>query len=135
VLRDESGNEIGRKLFTIKEDDSENKAYRARNSRIFVLGDSFTRIFLLDPPQGAGWVAHLAKELAQPVQFKYNNGGASTIVRKNFVSELAKKPNMLKNIKLIVWEIVERDFRFGDGGWKDIRLDTKVDPDEAVSAE
>ena len=89
-----------------------------RRSRILVLGDSFSRIYQTDEPRSAGWIAHLARELRQPVASIVNDGGASTLVRKS----LERKPHLLKRKKLVVWEIVERDFRFGEGGWKNISL-------------
>jgi hypothetical protein len=47
-----------------------------------------------------------------------NDGGASTLARRS----LARRIGLLKGKKLVVWEIVERDFRFGDDGWKDVAL-------------
>jgi hypothetical protein len=89
-----------------------------RTSTILLLGDSFSRIYQTDEPRGAGWISHLALELAQPVASLVNDGGASTLVRLS----LARKPNLLKGKKLVIWEIVERDFRFGDEGWKDVPI-------------
>ncbi len=89
-----------------------------RTSIILLLGDSFSRIYQTDDPRSAGWISHLALELAQPIASLVNDGGASTLVRQS----LARKPNLLKGKKLVVWEIVERDFRFGDEGWKDVPI-------------
>jgi len=89
-----------------------------RNATILVLGDSFSRIYETDQPKSAGWIAHLARELGQPVASLVNDGGASTLVRQS----LARKPNLLKNKKLVVWEVVERDFRYGEQGWKGVAL-------------
>jgi hypothetical protein len=89
-----------------------------RGSKILVLGDSYSRIFQTDPPKSAGWIANLARELSQPVASLVNDGGASTLVRRT----LARKPGLLRNKKLVIWEVVERDFRFGDEGWKKIRI-------------
>jgi hypothetical protein len=93
-----------------------------RNARILVLGDSYSRIYQTDSPKSAGWIANLAYDLHEPCASIVNDGGASTIVRET----LAKKPSLLKNKKLIVWEFVERDFRFGAGGWKPVQL-IKID--------
>jgi hypothetical protein len=108
VARDEAGNQTGRTLY--KDD--------FKNSPILLLGDSFSRIYQTDEPRGAGWIAHLALELSQPIASVVNDGGASTLVRYS----LARRPNLLKGKKLVVWEIVERDFRYGDEGWKDVPL-------------
>jgi hypothetical protein len=108
LLRDETGAVADRTLY--KDD-------YARSS-ILVLGDSFSRMYQTDSPRGAGWIAHLALELGQPVASLVNDGGASTLVRE----VLARKPNLLRNKKLVVWEVVERDFRFGEKGWKDVKI-------------
>jgi hypothetical protein len=108
IQRDETGAETGRTLY--RDDYS--------HSQILVLGDSFSRIYQTDEPKSAGWISHLALNLSQPVGSIVNDGGASTLVREM----LARKLNVLHGKKLVVWEIVERDFRFGDKGWKDIKL-------------
>jgi hypothetical protein len=91
-----------------------------RNSPILLLGDSFSRIYQTDEPRGAGWISHLALELEQPIASLVNDGGASTLVRQS----LARKPNLLKGKRLVVWEVVERDFRYGEEGWKDVSIPT-----------
>jgi SGNH hydrolase-like domain, acetyltransferase AlgX len=113
IARDEAGNQTGRTLY--KDD--------FKNSPILLLGDSFSRIYQTDEPRGAGWIAHLALELSRPIASVVNDGGASTLVRYS----LARRPNLLKGRKLVVWEIVERDFRYGDEGWKDVPLAAKQD--------
>ena len=87
-------------------------------SRILVLGDSFSRIFQTDSPRGAGWISHIAYELSEPVASIVNDGGASTIVRQT----LSRKLNLLKGKKLVIWEVVERDLRFGAQGWKQVSI-------------
>lgn len=88
------------------------------NAPILVLGDSFLRIYERDDPGSAGFIAHLAKALGRPVASIVNDGGASTLVRQ----ELARKPELLAGKKLVVWEFVERDIRFGMEGWQDVPL-------------
>ena len=88
------------------------------SSKILVLGDSFLRIYEKDEPGGAGFVAHLAKELEQPLASIVNDGGASTLVRQ----ELFRRPALLKNKKLVIWEFVERDIRLGTEGWQIVPL-------------
>ncbi len=106
IERDKKGVVTGRTLY--KDDYA--------RSQVLVLGDSFSRIYQTDLPKSAGWIAHLARDLQQPVASVVNDGGASTLVRQ----VLARKPQLLKNKKLVIWEIVERDFRFGAEGWKDV---------------
>lgn len=88
------------------------------NSTILVLGDSFLRIYEQDEPGSAGFIAHLAKELKQPVTSLVSDGGASTLVRQ----ELYRRPVLLKHKQVVVWEFVERDIRLGTEGWQPVPL-------------
>ena len=90
----------------------------AAEAEVLVLGDSFTRIYQQDEPQAAGFIAHLAKELKQPLMSLVNDGGGSTLVRQ----ELRARPAFLKNKKVVVWEFVERDIGLGTEGWKRVPL-------------
>jgi hypothetical protein len=112
VSRDDSGNVISKTLY--KDD--------YRTSRILLLGDSFSRIYQTDEPRGAGWIAHLAYNLGEPVASIVNDGGASTIVRQ----VLSRKKTLLNKKKLVIWEFVERDLRFGDMGWQKIDFTADV---------
>lgn len=85
---------------------------------LLVLGDSFLRIFQADPPRNAGFIAHLAKELRLPVASIVNDGGASTLVRQ----DLARRSQLLAGKKVVLWEFVERDLRFGAEGWRRVTL-------------
>lgn len=89
-----------------------------RKSKILILGDSFSRIFQTDAPVNAGWIAHFAKNISRPVASIVSDGGASTLVRE----KLARKAGVLKGKKLLIWEFVERDLRFGAEGWKTIEF-------------
>ncbi len=106
VFRDASGAETGRVLY--KDD--------FKNSPVLLLGDSYSRIYQTDEPRSAGWISHIAYELKQPVASLVSDGGASTLVRQS----LARRVNLLKGKKVVVWEIVERDLRYGAEGWKDV---------------
>jgi hypothetical protein len=88
------------------------------DSEILVIGDSFLRIFEQDEPGSAGFVAHLAKELQRALSSVVNDGGASTLVRQ----EIHRRPALLKNTRVIVWEFVERDIRLGTEGWQHVPL-------------
>lgn len=87
-----------------------------RKSKILILGDSFSRIYQTDSPVNAGWISHFAKNMKRPVASIVSDGGASTLVRE----KLARKAGVLKGKKLLIWEFVERDLRFGAEGWKDV---------------
>ncbi|MEN6574942.1 MAG: hypothetical protein ABFD90_01270 [Phycisphaerales bacterium] len=88
------------------------------DSPVLVLGDSFLRIFERDEPGSGGFVAHLAYNLGFGLTSVISDGGASTLVRQ----QLARKPALLKGKKVVVWEFVERDIRFGTEGWQVIPL-------------
>ena len=88
------------------------------SSSVLVLGDSFLRIYQTDEPRGAGFIAHLARALRMPLASVVNDGGASTLVRQ----ELARRPELLRGKKVLIWEFVERDIHFGAEGWKSVRL-------------
>ncbi len=88
------------------------------NSEVLVLGDSFLRIYSQDEPGAAGFVEHLGYELGFALAAVVNDGGASTLVRQ----QLSRSPKLLANKKVIVWEFVERDIRFGTEGWQIVRL-------------
>lgn len=88
------------------------------SSPVLVLGDSFLRIYQSDEPKAAGFLAHLALNLQRPVASIVNDGGASTLVRQ----QLSRRADLLEGKKLVVWEFVERDLRFGTEGWKQVPI-------------
>ncbi len=88
------------------------------NSPVLVLGDSFLRIFERDDPGSGGFVAHLAYHLGFGLTSIISDGGASTLVRQ----QLARKPALLQGKKVVIWEFVERDIRFGTEGWQVVSL-------------
>jgi hypothetical protein len=90
----------------------------APESEVLILGDSFLRIYEEDEPGAAGLIAHLARELGQPLTSLVNDGGASTLVRQ----QLAQRPRLLSNKRIVIWEFAERDIRFGTEGWKIVPL-------------
>jgi hypothetical protein len=108
VVRDAQGNETGRVLYKDE----------FKNSKILLMGDSYCRIFQSDEPRASGWIAHIARELSQPIASLVTDGGASTIVRQS----LARRPGLLKGKKLVIWEVVERDLLYGAEGWKDVPI-------------
>lgn len=88
------------------------------DAEILVLGDSFMRIYQQDEPKAAGFIAHLAQELKQPLISLVNDGGGSTLVRQ----DLRGRPAFLKNRKVVLWEFVERDIGIGLEGWQLVPL-------------
>ena len=93
-------------------------------AEVLVLGDSFLRIYQRDEPGSAGFVSHLAYQLQRPVASILGDGGASTLVRQ----QLSRKPALLANKKVVIWEFVERDIRFGTEGWQDVALPPPTTP-------
>ena len=89
-----------------------------KQSPILFLGDSFSRIYQTDEPFSAGLISRLAYELQMSLTTIVNDGGASTLVRQ----QLARKSTLLENKKLVIWEFVDRDLRFGIKGWKKIKI-------------
>jgi len=95
-------------------EDASGRPYADSDSATVVwLGDSYSRIYQTDAPGSAGIVAQVARLVGQPLASVVNDGGASTVVRR----KLARKPQLLERAKVVVWEFVERDIRFGDKGW------------------
>ena len=88
------------------------------NAEILLLGDSFLRVFERDEPGAAGFTAHLAKELEQPLASIVSDGGASTLVRQ----QLYRRPELLAKKKVVIWQFVERDIRDGAEGWQNVPL-------------
>lgn len=87
-------------------------------AEILVIGDSFMRIYQEDQPTSAGFIAHLAKELRQPVLSFVNDGGGATLVRE----EVCARPVYFRKKKVVVWEFVERDFGLAIKGWARTKL-------------
>ena len=100
----------------------------APEARVLILGDSFLRIYERDEPGAAGFIAHLARELGQPLTSIVNDGGASTLVRQ----ELARRPELLANKRLVIWEFAERDIRYGTEGWQILPLSHLEDRSEVA---
>jgi hypothetical protein len=90
----------------------------AASAPVLVLGDSFARIFQTDEPHDAGFIAHFARHLGQSVASLVNDGGGSTLVRQ----ELFRRPQLLANAKVVIWEFTERDLRLGSDGWQIVPL-------------
>lgn len=87
-------------------------------AEILLMGDSFLRVFEHDEPGGAGFAAQLAYRLEQPLTSLVSDGGGSTLVRQ----QLARRPELLEGKRLVIWEFVERDLRYGVEGWQVVDL-------------
>jgi len=101
----------------------------AADAGLLVLGDSFLRIYERDEPGSAGLVAHLARQLGQPVTSLISDGGGATLVRQ----ELHRRPRLLAGKKVLLWEFTERDIRLAAEGWPVIPL-TAMEPPAGAPA-
>ena len=88
------------------------------DSQVLILGDSFLRIYEEHEPGSAGLRAHLAREIGFPLTSIVNAGGASTLVRQ----QLSRTPELLEGKRVVIWEFIERDIRFGVEGWQEVNL-------------
>jgi hypothetical protein len=88
------------------------------SAEVLVIGDSFLRIYQQDEPGSAGFVAHAARKLQQPLMSVVNDGGGATLVRQ----ELARRPALLAGKTVVIWEFVERDLLFDTDGWQPLPL-------------
>jgi hypothetical protein len=101
------------------------------DAEVLVLGDSFLRIYEQDEPGSAGFVAHLARRLGQPVTSLISDGGGATLVRQ----ELHRRPGLLAKKRVVLWEFVERDIRFAAEGWQVVPLPDARAPGEPPQEE
>ncbi len=87
-------------------------------SPILVLGDSYTTIFQREQCGAAGFVAHLAAQLSQPIDLiAAQGGGPQTRL------DLARRgPAYLAAKKLVILAMSERDLFKSFGGWKKVVL-------------
>ena len=85
---------------------------RDRNSKIILLGDSFTNIYSSN--EGLGWgnnaglPEHIASNVGTPIDVISINGGGATKVRKKLAQRRGSSEDM-KNKKVVIWAITCRD--------------------------
>ena len=87
-------------------------------AEVLLLGDSFCRVFEEGEVGGAGLRSQLAWRLGRPVGLIRQDGGGATLVRQ----ELARRPEWLKGLKVVVWEFAERDLLSADTEWAKVEL-------------
>ncbi|MEY4272896.1 MAG: hypothetical protein RL250_1762, partial [Verrucomicrobiota bacterium] len=85
---------------------------------VLLLGDSFCRIFEEGEVAGAGLRSQLAWRLGRPVGLIRQDGGGATLVRQ----ELARRPERLRGVKVVVWEFAERDLLSAETEWTPVTL-------------
>jgi len=87
-------------------------------AEVLLLGDSFCRIFEEGEVTGAGLRSQLAWRLGRPVGLIRQDGGGATLVRQ----ELARHPERLRGVKVVVWEFAERDLLAAETEWAKVEL-------------
>jgi len=100
--------------------DAQGKAVSPRpgEAEVLLIGDSFCRIFEEGSVVGAGLRSQLAWRLGRPVAMVQRDGGGATLVRQ----ELARRPEWLRGVKVVVWEFAERDLTSPDAEWSPVEL-------------
>ena len=90
-------------------------------SPLLLLGDSFTNVYSrreLEWGEGAGLGEQLMRRLGTPVQVLALNGGGATGVREL----LARKPEALRQKKIVVWACSARDLYDESVSWEIVPL-------------
>jgi len=87
-------------------------------AEVLLLGDSFCRIFEEGEVVGAGLRSQLAWRLGRPVGLIRQDGGGATLVRQ----ELARRPEWLRGLKVVIWEFAERDLLSAEAEWSSVTL-------------
>lgn len=93
----------------------------ARGAPVLLLGDSFTNVFSDDGlgwGAGAGLAEQLSFELQLPVDRLAQNAGAATAARRALARQLTADPTRLDGVRVVVWELAERELASGD--WRDV---------------
>ena len=75
------------------------------DSPIVVLGDSFTGVYELMDAEHAGLSAHIAKDVAYPVDLVMSYGGGPNVRNKL----MRRGAAALESKKLVVWVMTARD--------------------------
>jgi alginate O-acetyltransferase complex protein AlgJ len=75
------------------------------DSPIVVLGDSFTGVYELTDAEHAGFSAHLARDVSQPIDLVMSYGGGPNVRTKL----LRRGEAALARKKLVIWVMADRD--------------------------
>ncbi len=95
----------------------------ARDAQVLLLGDSFANIYSLAAlgwGEGAGLAEQLAFELGRPVDALLRNDDGAHATRAQLARELAAGRDRLAGKQVVVWELAEREFAFGDFAMVDL---------------
>ncbi len=106
-----------------------------RDSRILLLGDSFTNIFSLEALNWgvrAGFAEHLMANLGEPIDVIARNDSGAYSTRQLLANELKKGRDRLAGKEVVIWEFVAHQLTSGD--WKIIDMTLGEPPEELFFA-
>ena len=122
VESDPKGNLFGKESTVIKAVFEGDKPVKADDSApVLVLGDSFCNIYSspdLRWGEGAGLGEQLMNATGMHIQVIAQNGGGATAVRET----LARRPQALKNKKVVLWAFSARDLYDESIAWESVPL-------------
>src|SRR5690606_23876526 len=98
---------------------------------VLLLGDSFSNIYSqteLGWGEGAGLAEQLSFALKLPLDRIVINAGGAHATRQRLAAELARAPQRLDGVRVVLWQFAQRELLAGD--WKPIPL---PQPTEAPS--
>jgi hypothetical protein len=104
--------------------DADGQPWRpVRSADVLVLGDSFSNIYSLASlgwGDAAGFVEHLARVLARPVDRIVQNDAAAYATRERLRQDMASGTERLRDKRLVILQFAVRELAVGD--WKQIEL-------------
>ncbi|MGE0450257.1 MAG: hypothetical protein AB7Q29_11820 [Vicinamibacterales bacterium] len=99
---------------------ADGEAWRpARSADVLVLGDSFSNIYALESMgwgRSAGFVEHLSRALARPVDRIVQNDAGAYATRERLRQEMTAGSDRLAGKRVVVWQFAARELSGGD--WK-----------------
>lgn len=93
------------------------------NAPVLLLGDSFSNIYSqaeLGWGEGAGLAEQLSFALKLPLDRIVINAGGAHATRQRLAAELARTPQRLDGVRVVLWQFAQRELLAGD--WKPIPL-------------
>ena len=104
--------------------------WRRRSAEILLLGDSFTNIYSqegLGWGAGAGLAERLSYHLQQPVDTLARNDDGAFATRLLLSREVAREPDRLAGVQLVIWEFAARELSAGD--WRLVVMENAPPPE------
>ena len=104
--------------------------WRRRSAKVLLLGDSFTNIYSqegLGWGAGAGLAERLSYHLQQPVDTLVRNDDGAVATRLLLSREVAREPDRLAGVQLVIWEFAARELSAGD--WRLVVMENAPPPE------